>query len=98
MWLGIPEEQHKLKKRYFDELYSVHLFVNLFINKQLFDDSYVRVTLLRLQPSSIEQEYSALLRSDMLPRSRGNARCTIKMVKIGQKLEVTALFSWKQYM
>ena len=38
---------------------TIHL-VNLFINKQVFDASYVRVTLLRLQPSSTEQEHSEI--------------------------------------
>ena len=60
MWLGIPEQQHKQGNKYFDELSSVHLFVNLFINKQVFDDSYVRVTMLRLQASSTEQVHSEI--------------------------------------
>lgn len=50
MALGIPKEQQKQGKKFFDELPSIHLYGNLFINKQLFHNYYVRVILLRLQP------------------------------------------------
>lgn len=75
-----------------EALSSVHLF-NLFMKQTLASQLLWERHLSKdFTVSSTKQEQIALLRSCVLLRSRENARCIIKVVKIRKKLEAKFLF------